>query len=149
MERGFYQQPLELFAPQAWAGHLASEPRLRVISGGHAGVDRAALDAAVARGLEAVRSTRRTVQDSDATLVLTLGARDGASQAAAQIAARIGRPFIVIPLEATDALERVRAWLAQVRPQVLNVAGPRESLQPGIYGRAFAFLSRVLRPYAP
>jgi hypothetical protein len=148
MERGIYQQPLELFAPQPWTGHLAAEPRLRVVSGGRAGVDRAALDAAVARGLEAVRSTRRTVQDSDATLVLTLGARDGALQAA-QAAARIGRPFIVIPLEAADAMERVRAWLAEVRPRVLNIAGPRESLHPGIYGRAFAFLSRVLRPYAP
>ena len=135
MEHRSYQAPLGLDG-------------LRIVCGGHAGVDRAALDAAQARGLEALE-TPRSVRDSEATLILTLGALDRGARLAAEIAERIGRPFIVIPLEGADALERVRAWLAEVQPQVLNIAGPRGSLHPGIYGRAFAFLSRVLRPYAP
>jgi len=135
MEHRSYQQTLGLDG-------------LRIVCGSHAGVDRAALDAALARGLQALESPR-SVRDSQATLILTVGALDRGARLAAEIAERIGRPFIVIPLEAADALERVRAWLAEVRPQVLNIAGSRESFHPGIYGRAFAFLSRVLRPYAP
>ena len=120
---------------------------LRIVCGGHAGVDRAVLDAASARGLEALE-TPRSVQDSQATLILSLGALDRGATVAAEIAAKLGRPFIVIPLDAADALERAGKWLEQVRPQVLNVAGPRGAKQPALYGRAFAFLSRMLRPYA-
>lgn len=134
MENGCYQRVLGLDA-------------LRIVCGGRAGVDRAALDAALARGLEA-RQSPRSVRDSQATLVLTMGAPDRGASLAVDIARRMGRPFIVIPLDAADALERAGKWLGEVRPQVLNVTGPRDPGHAGIYGRAFAFLSRILRPYS-
>ena len=166
---------LELFATRSWRPRMEPHrPELRVVSGGQTGVDRAALDAALALGLAIggwcprgrraedgeiparyplaetgsekypVR-TRLNVTDSDATLILVRGAFDSGSRLTAQIAQRSKKPILVVELDAADALETTRAWLAEIRPHVLNVAGPRESKQPGIYGRAYAFLSRVLK----
>lgn len=170
-----YQPRLELFVGGgAWRPQVLRERQPRIVSGGQTGVDRGALDAALALGLpvggwcpRSRRSedgeiparyplvetssaaypvrTRMNVHDSDATLILTLGDLDSGSKLAARLAQRAGKPCLVVPLDAPDALQQARAWLAQVRPQVLNIAGPRESRQRGIYGRAFAFLSRVLK----
>ena len=165
----------ELFATRSWRPRMQSrQAELRIVSGGQTGVDRAALDAALALGVAIggwcprgrlaedgeiparyplvetqsekypVR-TRLNVTDSDATLIVTRGAFDNGTRLTAEIAQRSKKPFLVVELDAADALERTRAWLAEMRPHVLNVAGPRESKQPGIYGRAYAFLSRVLK----
>ena len=37
----------------------------------------------------------------------------------------------------------VAAWIAEFGISILNVAGPRESTIPGIYGAARPFLDRV------
>ncbi len=165
-----------LLATRTWAAaRMEREPALRIVSGGQTGVDRAALDAALALGLAVggwcphgrlaedgvipgryplletesskypVR-TARNVADSDATLILARGPLDSGSKLTADLARRMRKPFTVIALDAHDAPEKARAWLAAASPRVLNVAGPRESKQPGIYGRAYAFLSRLLKP---
>ena len=139
-----YQRPLELFATRSWNPRMESRRELRIVSGGQAGVDRGALDAALAIGME-VDVRRMNVQDSDATLILTLGAVDGGTRRIAESARRMGKACLVVDLDAADALEKTRTWIAEVRPQVLNIAGARDSRQPGTYGRAFAFLSRVFR----
>lgn len=141
-----YQRPLELFATRRWLPLSESAPGLRIVSGGQTGVDRAAHDAALAIGLSASDVRKRTsVQDSDATLILTLGAPDAGTQATAEVARRMAKPFLVVSLDSADAFEKARAWMEEVKPQVLNVAGPRGSRQPGMYGRTYAFVSRLLR----
>jgi hypothetical protein len=140
-----YQQRLDLSAPAPWRPGVASAPRMYVVSGGQAGVDRAALDVAQAVGLRVGDwcARGRGVHDSDATLVLTLGAPDGGAKLTADIARRSGKPYLVVDLDAPDALQKARAWMQEVRPQVLNVSGPRGSKQPAMYARAYGFLSRV------
>ena len=140
-----YQRPLELFATRTWHPRMEARRGLRIVSGGRAGVGRGALDAALAIGME-VEVRRTNVQDSDATLILMLGEPDGGTRRTAESARRMGKACLVVDLNAADALEKTRLWIDEVRPQVLNIAGPRDSKQPGIYGRAFAFLSRVFRP---
>lgn len=139
-----YQRPLELFATRGWRPRMEAHREVRIVSGGHTGVDRGALDAALAIGL-GTEVRRMGVQDSDATLVLTLGAADGGTRRVAESARRMGKACLVVDLDSADALEKTRLWIAEVRPNVLNIAGPRDSKQPGIYGRSFAFLSRVFR----
>lgn len=145
----------------------------RVVSGGQTGVDRAALDAARESGLalggwcprgrraedgcvpEAYplketrtadyrERTRRNVLAADATLVLTRGRPSGGTACALAAARRAHRPCLVVDLDHAPAIETVRGWLAAHRVEVLNVAGPRESRQPGIYAQARAFLLRLL-----
>jgi hypothetical protein len=84
---------------------------VRVISGGQAGVDRAALDVAIALA---------SAFELDRALVVI----DAATPAAGLGDAR----------ELLEALQREAS---------LNVAGPRESEQPGIYERAVAVLAEL------
>lgn len=102
-------------------------PALRIVSGGQTGVDRAALDVALALGLPGggwcprgrkaedgpiparyplqetpaaayAERTRRNVRDSDGTLVLTLGAPSGGTALTCRVARARGRPLLVIDL---------------------------------------------------
>lgn len=154
--------------------------RLEVWSGGQTGVDRAALDVALDRGLpiggwvprgrlaedgqvparygqlreaetpEYATRTRLNVQDTDATLVLRMGAATGGTLETMEAARGFGRPLLEIDLEATDpagAARTVIPWLEgffTIRSSLrLNVAGPRASHAPTSYARARAVLELV------
>jgi len=148
--------------------------RLRkIVSGGQTGVDRAALDVAASHGLPAggwcpkgrkaedgiipeeypleetpsprypVR-TAWNVRDSDGTLILTRGRPSGGTALTHEEAGRRSKPVLVVDLDRDPAPEGVRKWLRVNGIQVLNVAGPRESTQPGIGEAAATFLERVL-----
>jgi len=97
--------------------------------------------------------TRANVEDSDATLILadTLPLAGGTALTA-EWAAKVGRPCKAVCLADADAVEQIRDWMLSlegtVRPGqsdkiVLNVAGPRESKSPGIFGRAKAVLAEA------
>jgi hypothetical protein len=138
----------------------------RIVSGGQAGADRAALDVALALGIacggwvpagrwaedgaiserypnmrETVsakprRRTERNVRDSDATLVFSCGSPEGGTELTVRMAQKHGKALLVIDVldqVAEVAAARVRAWLDQCQPRVLNVAGPRSSKCPEIY----------------
>jgi putative molybdenum carrier protein len=149
-----------------------SGARLEVVSGGQTGVDRAALDTALALGLPCggwcprgrraedgavpdrypLRETpsaaypERTewnVRDSDGTLVLHRGRLRGGTALTLRLARRYRRPAVAVDLAATPAAAPVRRWLERERIGRLNVAGPRESEQPGIHDQAAAFLREV------
>jgi hypothetical protein len=151
-----------------------SDERLRVVSGGQTGVDRAALDAALALGLPCggwcprgrraedgtiaprypLRETPSTsyeertewnVRDADATLILARGPLRGGTALTRVVAARLGRPHLVVQLDgAAGTLVPVREWLRENHVRVLNVAGPRESQSPGVGAAARRFLEELL-----
>ncbi len=90
--------------------------------------------------------TRKNVLVSDATLLLTLGKMSGGTALTRQIAAWAGKPYLHVNLKSASrrkAVELVRNWLARAQPEVLNIAGPRESNSPGIYHTAYQILERV------
>jgi hypothetical protein len=152
--------------------------RLRILSGGQTGVDRAALDAAIAAcipyggwcpkdgwaedlprppGLltaypylqetpaaEPARRTEWNVRDADRLMLLVdrtgLQVSSG-SEAARDFAASMGKPYIVLDLDAANALARAGAFLDdELKATALCIAGPRESEAPGIYAKARSFL---------
>jgi hypothetical protein len=147
----------------------------KIVSGGQTGVDRGALDAALAihlphggwcpRGrlaedgaiperyqLEETESplyrvrTERNVLDSDATLILCRGLLRGGTSLTRRLAVEHGKPCMVVDLEASADHQSVRRWLAQNSVKVLNVAGPRGSQSPGIGLQAKRYLVALLRP---
>jgi hypothetical protein len=151
-----------------------SESRLeKLVSGGQTGVDRAALDVALACGLEVGgwcprgrraedgvidarypltqtpsrdyrQRTAWNVRDSDGTLVLCCGEPVGGTAYTLEKAAQFQKPCCLQRLEMGADPEAVRRWLQVHRLRVLNVAGPRESTEPGVYVAARAFLERLL-----
>lgn len=95
--------------------------------------------------------TEQNVIDSDATLILYEGKLRGGTLLTRRLCHRWRKPVCLARLDRVEAgvageLESVRRWMFDERPETLNVAGPRESSSPGIHGRAFEFLLRVLEP---
>lgn len=146
---------------------------MRIVSGGQTGVDRAALDVALERGLRCggwcpsgrraedgpiapryplvetsepayAQRTEWNVRDSDGTLVLNQGAVVGGTAQTVRFAKRRRRPCMVVDLKHAPDAAAVRAWIRQRRIKTLNVAGPRESKRPGIYRKAAQFLRSAL-----
>lgn len=90
--------------------------------------------------------TEANVRDSDGTLIISRGPLTGGSRHTAVVAGRTGRPHLHVDLDELseeDAVEAVRAWLRAEDVDVLNVAGPRASKDPGLYDRAVSLLRRV------
>jgi hypothetical protein len=147
-----------------------------VLTGGQTGVDRAATDFALARGIAyggwvphggwaedfpappgvlaaypnftespsadpAVR-TARNVDDADGVLVVSIGA--ATSPGSALALARAGqqrKPLAVVDVLSGDARARLGALVELLDPgYALNIAGPRESEQPGVYAAVRRFL---------
>src|ERR1700752_4414819 len=80
--------------------------------------------------------TELNVRDSDATVVLTQGAPTGGSAVTLEAPARLGKPALHLDLDVTPpplASRRLAAWLDNVNPHTLNVAGSRSSEDANIY----------------
>lgn len=76
--------------------------------------------------------TTWNVRDSDGTLIISLRPQlEGGSKATQEIAERLGRPCLHVH-PGNGAGAAVREFIERHAIRVLNVAGPRESSQPGI-----------------
>jgi Circularly permutated YpsA SLOG family len=133
----------------------------KIISGGQTGVDRAALDVALAMGIDCggwcpkgrkaedgpipsrypltetdsaaySRRTERNVRESDGTLILSRGEPRGGTLLTQRTAEELGKPCLAVDVDAPESLAEIAIWLSGRAVRVLNVAGPRESQFPGI-----------------
>ena len=88
------------------------------------------------------------VRDADATLIFSHGPLTGGSRLTFETAVRLERPVLHVDLSSTpdvEAVAAVRAWLLAVRPDRLNVAGPRASGDASAGEHAGAVLRQALR----
>lgn len=145
----------------------------KVISGGQTGVDRAALDAALERGIacggwcpagrhaddgripdryplqetvdmdHTVR-TENNVRDSDGTLMFYHGALQGGTAYAVLMARHLGRPVLPVNLDEPVEVARIAEWVANNRIRVLHIGGQREANSPGIYQAARRLVGELL-----
>jgi len=88
--------------------------------------------------------TEWNVRDSDGTLVLTRGRPSGGTAFTIALARRHGRPLLVLDLEQGPDPSEVQRWTETSEVAILNIAGPRESQQPGIQDEARRFLEEAL-----
>ena len=145
----------------------------KIISGGQTGVDRAALDMALELGIPCggwcpkgrksengpipnrypLRETGSTsypvrtsknVQDSDGTLVLTMGPPMGGTALTIKLAKAREKPLLGLDLNKCGDALLTRTWILTNRIKILNIAGPRESECPGVYRQASGFLRALL-----
>lgn len=146
----------------------------RIISGGQTGVDQGGLEAAISsefehggtcpRGrrseegpvppqfvLEEHSSpaypprTRKNVEDADGTLILVLGQHVTAgTRLTAKLAQEAEKPWLAVDMQHPQAVDKAVDWLRDLDPEVLNIAGPRESKFRGIQRTTAAYLRTVI-----
>ncbi|MBI1315122.1 molybdenum cofactor carrier [bacterium] len=97
--------------------------------------------------------TERNIIDSDATLIISGGPLTGGTALTRNLARRLGSPLFIVDLREYESakpnllgatvLDQLEQWLTENRIHTLNVAGPRESQQPGIYARASQLLRQL------
>jgi Circularly permutated YpsA SLOG family len=95
-----------------------------------------------------IARTRKNVVDADATIAFTDGMVTGGTKKTLEFAKEYKKQYLHVNLKAIsleDAVEEITEWLNIIKPQVLNVAGPRESGTPGIYSKVYEVLKHALR----
>ena len=149
-------------------------PVRKIISGGQTGVDRAALDVAIALSIpcggwcprgrlaedgvipekyplketesaDYAERTAMNVRDSDGTLVITWAPPADGTAYTVDVALALSKPHYVVDLREGDDVDDTVEWLWANRIRTLNVAGPRAGKCPRIYPLAVEFLTRLLR----
>jgi len=148
--------------------------KLKIVSGGQTGVDRAALDAAIACGFlyggiipkgrlsedgkvpltykltecdhpEYPYRTEQNVIHSDATLIFTYLPMNGGTQFTYECCTKHKKPYLISDLKNPHIEKDILEWIQKIKPQVLNLAGPRESKQPGIYKTSKILLEKIFK----
>jgi hypothetical protein len=93
------------------------------------------------------RRTEQNVIDSDGTLILSHGALTGGSALTREFARTHRRPWLHLDLQqhaGFSGAEKIQRWLSRNRIEILNVAGPRASSDPGIYKKTVAVLETAI-----
>ena len=154
--------------------HKLELDQLSIVSGGQTGADRAALDWALAHGVNCggwcpkgrlaedgpidlkyplketpsesySERTEWNVRDSDATVVFSITLElSGGSKETLGFAHKHDKPCLHLHSGLPDASERLRAFLEKNKVKVLNVAGPRSSHERAIGGYVQGLLDEVL-----
>jgi len=146
----------------------------KIVSGGQTGVDRAALDAAMAAGLEVGgwcpkgrraedgpipdrypltetkcnkyrTRTRWNVRDSDATLILSDCDPAGGTALTIAFCEQLNKPFLVA--SPSDGFDEVAGWFISHEVKTLNVAGPRERDDAPVYEKSLLWLTALFAEF--
>jgi len=148
----------------------------RIISGGQTGVDRGTLDACLAQRFPCggwcpkgrlaedgeidlkypLRETkdrnygtrtRKNVQDSDGTLIISQGKLTGGTLLTYQFAKERNKPTLVVSPTESDFEEiifTIIQWLKENQIKILNVAGPRDSEWKQGFHSSFQIISSLI-----
>lgn len=146
----------------------------KIVSGGQTGVDRGALDAAIACNVphggwcpkgrvaedgpiaqcyqlteldsrDYASRTERNVIDSDGTLILCRHALAGGTLLTYRLARRWRKPLLRVRLERTIAYDQIAAWINCHQIRILNIAGPRGSSETGLQQLTQDIVTKLLR----
>ena len=95
--------------------------------------------------------TKLNIQEADGTVVFTVGEPTGGSGLTLKFAADLSKPVAHIDLHPCDedmAIDRICDFIDVFAIKTLNVAGSRESKEPGIQKAVSDIMSCVLREMA-
>lgn len=147
--------------------------KIKIVSGGQTGVDRAALDAAIELGLECGgfcpkgrlaedgiipsiypltetisfdnrERTRKNIAISDGTLIFFMTLIDKGTQKTIDICKERNKPMLIYSLGKDLSQEKILDWINANNISTLNIAGPRESNDPGIYQLVYSYMNDLI-----
>ena len=89
--------------------------------------------------------TEKNAAAGDVTIIFAKNQRSGGTGKTIRSCVAAGKPYLLVnPFE--DCIEEVEAFLAEHKPKVLNVAGNRETVAPGIASRVAGIIAAVCSP---
>jgi Circularly permutated YpsA SLOG family len=92
------------------------------------------------------KRTEKNILDSDGTLIFSRGKLTGGSALTRKLAKQHEKPWVHVDLDQMNeaiAADIITGWIERHGIQVLNVAGPRASKDPGIHDFVVGLLERV------
>ena len=98
------------------------------------------------------KRTEKNILDSDGTLIFSRGKLTGGSALTRKLAKQHERPWLHIDLDkvvATQAVQILAGWVGGHGIQIVNVAGPRASKDPGIHDFVVRILENALKGDEP
>ncbi len=99
--------------------------------------------------IDSINYAKRTIMnvlDSSATLIITRKDMGKGTLLTKNIAEKNKKPLLIIQINvqvSQKKVDEITEWLKKTNPQILNIAGPRESTNPGMYAVVSRLLKRV------
>jgi len=93
--------------------------------------------------------TIRNVLKADATLIFCSGSPSGGTALTLRTARAAEKPCLLVNfrnLDTKGAAQAIKTWIGELKPTILNVAGPRESKSRGMHKKVLAVLLIALSP---
>lgn len=92
-----------------------------------------------------VMRTKKNVADSDGTLIFTKTPISKGSKLTMETCMEMNKPFLVLdPDTEGDLLPTLTEFITSNKVEILNVAGNRESVNPGIENKVEAIITRLI-----
>lgn len=149
--------------------------KIRINSGGQTGADRAALDFALQHQIDCggwcpkgrkaedgiidpqyplretnnsnyPERTKTNIENSDGTVIFYLTKFDAGTGLTLNLCKKLDKPFHIVKLSEIQDPSLFRKWVTDNSIKTINVAGPRESSDPGIYKAVMNFLEKSFNP---
>jgi len=147
----------------------------KIVSGGQTGADRAALDWAILRKIphsgycpkgrlaedgrldakyqliqtrttDYRERTEKNLLESDGTVIFSLSDKlSGGSLDTLRLAEKHKKPILHLHLAVTQPARKLERFIGKHKIQILNIAGPRASKEPGIEGFVESVLDALAR----
>ena len=91
------------------------------------------------------RRTQQNVQDADATLIIATSPDSDGTRLTLKFCEVEKKPHLLIDPNSDNALAKIKEFIENQKPGVLNVAGNRESNSPGLAARTAALIEQALK----
>lgn len=147
---------------------------IKIISGGQTGVDRAALDFALENNIQCggycpkgrraddgpispnyplietkttlyPERTKMNILESEGTLIIYKTKFDRGTGLTLKLCKELKKPYFIVKIDPGYGIKECLSWLNDHIILILNIAGPRESSEPGIYSETKKFLKNLFR----
>ena len=87
--------------------------------------------------------TQENVEKGDATLVFATNASSAGTKLTVDLCEQFEKPWVLLDPYNDSAAQSASAFIERVKPNVLNIAGHRESVSPGISKQVASIIASV------
>jgi len=88
--------------------------------------------------------TIENIIESDATIIFSTNPKSAGTRLTIKACTKTSTEYIIINPHDDEAVEKIKLFLMQIKPIILNVAGNRESVSKGIAAKTASLMAKAL-----